>query len=427
MTSSVAAGSAARPEPGAEPPLRRNRDFLLLWVGAGFAVLGARITAIAYPLLILWQTGSITGAGLVSTAALLPMLLVQLPAGLLVDRWDRRRLMIAADAGCVLVTATVAVAVWADLVWVWHLVVVAFVQSSLAIVHQLAERSAVRNLVTPGQLPAALSQNEARQRGAMLLGRPAGGALFELVRWAPFLATTLAHLVSLVSLLLIRRPFQSTAPAGVPGTARTLRADLVEGIGWVWRRRFLRTVMIFIAISNIPFEGLALAVMYVVKQDGGSGAVVGLLAGVSGVGGLLGALGGTWWLRRLDLRAVVIGGLAGWALVMPAMAFTRDVWALGVLFAAMSYIGGVFNVAGGIYLVRITPDALMGRVGAVATLLGSGTNFLGPLLAGYLLAALPVATAVLALSGVMVVLVAVAVLSPAVRAVVDTPEGRRLS
>ncbi|MEE6259638.1 MFS transporter [Plantactinospora sonchi] len=427
MTSSVAAGSAARPEPGAEPPLRRNRDFLLLWAGAGFAVLGARITAIAYPLLILWHTGSITGAGLVSTAALLPMLLVQLPAGLLVDRWDRRRLMIVADAGCVLVTATVAVAVWAGAVWVWHLVAVAFVQSSLAIVHQLAERSAVRHLVTPGQLPTALSQNEARQRGAMLLGRPAGGALFELVRWAPFLATTLAHLVSLVSLLLIRRPFQSTAPAGVPGAARTLRADLVEGIGWVWRRRFLRTVMIFIAISNIPFEGLALAVMYVVKQDGGSSTVVGLLAGVSGVGGLLGALGGTWWLRRLDLRAVVVGGLAGWALVMPAMAFTRDVWALGVLFAAMSYIGGVFNVAGGIYLVRITPDALMGRVGAVATLLGSGTNFLGPLLAGYLLAALPVATAVLALSGVMVVLVAVALVSPAVRSVVDTPEGRRLS
>ncbi|MEV4438739.1 MFS transporter [Streptomyces sp. NPDC049577] len=83
------------PAPG---PLRRNRDFLLLWTGAGLSLLGLRASTAAYPLLMLWYGGSPAGAGLVGAAALLPQLLVQLPAGALVDRWDRRRLLIGCDA-----------------------------------------------------------------------------------------------------------------------------------------------------------------------------------------------------------------------------------------------------------------------------------------------------------------------------------------
>ena len=402
------------PAPPADPPpLRRNRDFLLLWVGAGLTVFGARVTALAYPLLILWHTGSYTGAGLVGTAALLPMLVVQLPGGLLVDRVDRRRLMIWCEAGCLLGTGSVAAAVLLGHVWLWQLVVIAFVQSSLALLYQLAERSAVRHLVAPAQLPLALSRNEARQRGAMLLGRPAGGALFEVGRWVPFLTTTLTHLVSLVALLFIRRPFQARADG--PPSSGSMWSDLVAGLRYVWQQPFLRTVLIFIAVSNIPFEGLAYAVMAVIREDNGSTLAVGLILGVSGVGGMLGALHGTWFMRRLDLRGIVVGGLAGWALVMPLIAFTRDPWLLGLLFILMSYIGGVFNVVGGVYLVRSTPDHLMGRAGSVAMLLGTGTNFAGPLLAGFLLSSLSVATSVLALSSVMIVLVVVSVLSPAVR------------
>src|ERR1051326_4704509 len=75
----------------APTPLRRNREFNLLWAGAGFSYLGSRMTALVYPILVLWSGGSTTVAGLLGFTALLPQLVVQLPAGAHVDRRDRRR------------------------------------------------------------------------------------------------------------------------------------------------------------------------------------------------------------------------------------------------------------------------------------------------------------------------------------------------
>ncbi|WP_422774805.1 MFS transporter [Plantactinospora sp. WMMC1484] len=402
--------------------MRRNRDFLLLWAGAAGTLVGARITSIAYPLLVLWYTGSAGQAGLVGAAALLPHLLVQLPAGAFVDRWDRRRLMILCDLGCLLATGSVALAVLLDRIWLPQLIVVAFVQTSLSVLYQLAERAAVRHLVPAEQLPAALTQNETRGRAAVLIGQPVGGLLFTVARWAPFLFTTVAHLGSLVALLLIRRPFQHSRPAA----PTTLRADIAEGVAWLWRQRFLRTVLGFVAVSNAVFQALTLALMLTVRNGGGSGAVVGAVIGVSGLGGMLGALSGMWWLRRATLRALVVGGLAAWAVTVPAMAFTTDPVALAAIFAANSYVGGLFNVVGGVYLVRITPDPLMGRVGAVATLLASGANFVGALGGGLLLGVAGLRVTVLGLGAVMVSLVVLAVLSPAVRGIAATEENTRL-
>lgn len=408
-------------EPG-PAPLRRNRDFLLLWTGAAGSQVAARITAIVYPLLVLWYTGSATQAGFVGSAALLPHLLVQLPAGAFVDRWDRRRLMIICDLGGIAATGSVALAVYLDRVWLPQLVLVAFVQTTLSIFYQLAERAAVRNLVTPEQLPTALTQNETRGRAAVLIGQPVGGLLFALAKWAPFLVTTVAHLGSLIALLLIRGNFQQARPR----RRTSVRADIAEGVAWMWGQRFLRTVMAFIAASNAVFQALTLALMLIVRNDDGSAAVVGIVIGVSGVGGMIGALSGMWWMRRATLRALVVGGLAAWAVTVPAMAFTSSPVLLAALFAANSYVGGLFNVVGGVYLVRITPDQMMGRIGGVATLLASGANFLGALVGGTLLSGLGVRAVVLWLGAVMALLVLLSVVSPSVRSIADTEENARL-
>ncbi|GAB3975660.1 MFS transporter [Plantactinospora veratri] len=409
--------------PSPTVPLRRNRDFLLLWAGAAGTLIGARITSIAYPMLVLWYTGSAGNAGLVGAAALLPHLLVQLPAGAFVDRWDRRRLMIFCDLGCLVATGSVALAVLFDRIWVPQLMVVAFVQTSLSVFYQLGERAAVRQLVPAEHLSTALTQNEARGRAAVLIGQPVGGVLFTAARWAPFLFTTIAHLGSLIALLLIRKPFQQ---ARTERRVTTLRADIAEGVAWMWQQRFLRTVLGFVAISNAVFQALTLALMVVVRNGGGSAAVVGAVIGASGIGGMLGALSGMWWLRRATLRALVVGGLAAWAVTVPLMAFTTNPVHLSVIFAANSYVGGLFNVVGMVYMVRITPDPLMGRVGGVATLLASGSNFLGALGGGVLLAGAGIRATVLWLGAVMSSLVVLAVLSPAVRGIARTPDNARM-
>jgi MFS family permease len=94
---------------GAEDvPLRRNRDFNLLWGGQVLSDLGARISGLAFPLLVLAITGSPAKAGIIAFAGSLPLLLLTVPAGALVDRWDRKRVIIIADsARCIALTSIV--------------------------------------------------------------------------------------------------------------------------------------------------------------------------------------------------------------------------------------------------------------------------------------------------------------------------------
>lgn len=374
-------GLVSESPPGTEVPLRRNRDFLLMWSGAGFTLLGTGAGQVAYPFLVLSATRSAGTAGLVQFMALLPNLLVQLPAGALVDRCNRRILMIVCDLGAMLATGSVAAAVLVGHVWVPQIMVVAFIDGSLAIPYQLAERAAVRHLVPAGQLAAALTQNEARWRAAGLLGRPIGGLLYSVARWSAFLFMALTHVLSLACLLLIRRDFQ--APHA--GTQPRLIAGLAEGLAWTWRRRFLRTVLGLVGATNLLFAGLSLAVIVIVQHSGRSAAVAGLITAAGGAGGVLGALTGMWWQRRAGLRAIVIGGMAAWCALMPLVAFARSPLLLAVIFAAMSYVGGLMNVAIGVYQVRITPDPIQGRVSSVLILIGVGTGSVGAPIAGFLL------------------------------------------
>ncbi|MEV7232501.1 MFS transporter [Streptomyces sp. NPDC051020] len=400
------------PPPGQPvPPLRRNRDFLLLWAGAGASFLGSRVSLIAYPLLVVWLTGSAKDAGLVAFAANLPYLVAQLPAGALVDRWDRRKLMIICDAGRIVAIGTVALAVFSDQVHIVHLGVVAFVESTFTIAYRLAERGAVRHVVDAGQLAPALAQNEARERAAGLLGQPVGALLFSAVRWSPFLFTAASHLLSLIMLLMVRKPFQGARTA----VGGNLYKEVKEGLIFVWRQRFMRAAAGLIAGSNMLFQALSLALIVIVKEQGGSGATVAVILIVSGLGGGAGALSASWLLRRLSLPAIVIGSNVAWALLMPAVAFVHGPVALGVLFAAMGFAGALWNVAASVYQMEITPENMIGRVTSVATLVAFGTLPLGSLAAGFLLDWLGTRGTVLTLSGAMGLLAVASVISPAIR------------
>ncbi|MCJ0871767.1 MFS transporter [Streptomyces sp. AP-93] len=401
--------NAAPPE--APPPLRTNRDFLLLWSGAAVSFLGTRVSGVAYPLLVLWHTGSPMAMAAVSFAALLPLLLVQLPAGALVDRWDRRRVMLACEAGRLLALASVVAALAADRFSVAHLTAVAFTEATFTVFYRLAERGAVRNVVHPAHLATALSRNEARGRAAGMLGQPGGILLQSLTRWAPFLFSAVAYLASLVTLLLIRTRFQEerTRARG------KLRGEIAEGLRWLWKEPFLRAALGFVAGSNILFQALGLALVLLVKEEGQPKSVLAVIVAIGGVGGLAGALWGGWWQRRFSQRAILVGGAALWAVLITAMSFARDPLLLGALFAGTGCVGAVFNVAAAVYQVRTTPDAFQGRVAAAANLIGSGTNALGALGGGLLLTAWGASRTTLILGLVMAAMAAVVAVAPALK------------
>lgn len=394
-------------------PLRRNRDFLLLWTGNWMQFFGSRMSSVCYPLLALQISGgSPSAVGLASAAAVLPQAVVQLPAGVLVDRWDRRAVMRWCAVGRILALGAVGGTLALGALGMGLLLVLIAVEVSLAIVSSLAERAAVRTVVPGEQLPAALSQNEARGRIAGLLGGPAGTVLFTWIRWSPFLAATLGALVAAVNLRFIRPDLRTEHQ----GPRRAPHRDLADALRWLLGQPALRAMLPVVTVSTallqVVMQGL---VVILVKEQGLPEATLGLVLGISGCGGLLGALSARRFMARLPLSVLLIGGLTLWAALMTGMAWTRGPVQLGVLFALMNIIGAVFGVATAVYQVTLTPAELQGRVAALSGLVVALGTTAGALCAGKLLESYRGLLSLLVAAGLMAVTAAVAALIPAVR------------
>ncbi|SOD64137.1 Predicted arabinose efflux permease, MFS family [Streptomyces zhaozhouensis] len=396
-------------------PLRRNRDFLLLWSGSAVSMLGSNASGVAYPLLVLALTGAPGDAGLAGFVALLPQLLFQVPAGVVVDRVDRRRLMIACDLLCVAAIGSLAAALLAGRLTLPHILVVGFVEGVLAVTYRLAAASAVPHLVHPSQVTFALSRNEARARGAAMLGQPLGGTLFGLGRAVPFLFDLGTYLVSLVALLLIKGDFQR---ARAPRAARSApgRREFVEGAVWLWGQPFLRATTLLVAGSNFLFRALFLVVIVLAADRGAGPATVGVMLGVAAVGGLAGSLAAPAVVARISLKAVVVGANWAWAVLVPLLLVAGDPLALGAVYALMCFVGPLWNVATSAYQLAVTPDRLRGRVLGAAGMVAFGAVPLGSVVGGYLLSWVGAEATIGLLSGWMLLCALFATLSPSVRA-----------
>ncbi|MER7419882.1 MFS transporter [Micromonospora peucetia] len=411
--STVGHPAATSGQPGR---LTGNRDFLLLWVGSGVSALGSRATSISYTLLVYWSTGSATAASLVTFAALLPNLVTQLPAGALVDRWDRRRTMVLCNVGRIVAIGSIAVAVARDSVWLPHLMAVAFVEASLGICYALAERAAVFNVVSADRYGAATAANESRANAASILGQPAGTLLYALTRWAPFGFAVLMHLISLVTLLFVRRDLQ--APKARADEPSGMLARVREGFVFVWGQVYLRRALGLFAASNILFQVLGLGLVVIVKNQGGTPPMVGILVVVNSVFGMAGAMTSNFYLGRWGIRRIIMGVNISWAVLMPLIGLAPGLViglapmlvVLGAIFALIHYGAGISNVAGMLYVLQSAPDHLRGRAGSIVMLLSSGANSLGALFAGFLLDSTSITKAMLIVGGAMGVIAVLAVL-----------------
>ncbi|MEU5956290.1 MFS transporter [Streptomyces sp. NPDC047525] len=402
-TESGGAAPAARRPDRPPAPLRKNADFIRLWVGAGISQFGTRVGMTAFPLLTLYLTGSAMHAGLVGFAASLPNFVVQLPAGALVDRWDRRRLMLWCDILGALSIASVAVAVALGHVWLPHLMAAAFLEGTRGIVVDLGERASVRQVVPAGHLPAALAQNEARGQAMGLLGQPSAGGLLAVAAWLPFATTALASSVAAVCVALMR----GNRGVRAGSRARPLHTDIREGITWLWRHRVARFLVALFAGCNFAFQILMLTVMVIIQQSGRSPVFVALVTGCGGLGGLAGALAAPRLRRRFGLRPVFLTGCAAWTLITPLVAWVRHPAGLAVILTATTLIVGALSVTAWVFQVQNTPDELQGRVNGTARFLASGANSLGALSGGFLLASVGAGPTGLVVCGVMLLVTAV--------------------
>jgi len=386
------------------------------------SVAGSRISQVGYPLLVLALTHSPADAGLVGFLGTIPYLVFQLPAGVIVDRFNRRRLMIAGDVIRGLALGSVVITYLAGTLTLAQVMVVAFVEGSLFVVFNLGERAAVRFVVPPEQLPSALAQNEARNRAAILAGRPVGGLLFGLGRVAPFLADALSYLASIVCLLLIRSDFGEERETGrsTQGPWREIR----EGLSWLARHPFMRATALLVAGLNFVSTALMLVLIVAAKDHGASPAAIGAILGGAGVGGLVGSLLSPAIQRRVPAKLVVTATAWVWLVLLVPMAFVGSPYALGALYAGIAFMSPPWNVVINAYQLVLVPDRLLGRVVSAGFMAAYGAQPLGSLAAGLLLASVGPKGAALALAAVTLALALAGSASAAIRAAPTLEEAR---
>ncbi|MGC4110401.1 MAG: MFS transporter [Nocardioides sp.] len=365
--------------------LARNRDFTILWAGETISELGSTMSLFVFPLLGYHLTGSTAAAALLEGAGLLGMVAMMLPAGLLADRFDRRRLMIGASGTGALLYGSLVIAGLLGALTVPHLAAVALLTGVAQGVFQPAQMAAIRTVVSTDELATAFSQNQARQHVASLLGGPLGGALYAVRAWAPFAVDAVSYCVSCMTLSRIRTDLRPHPREGAP--TRPL-GQVQEGYRFIRSQPFFRTLMVWATLSNLVVNALFFVVMMRLVRDGVQPAQIGLVSTAAGIGGILGALVAPYVIDRMRTGTLTV--VVGWASVLPLLPLLwwSTTWAACASVFALLLMNPSGNAGIGAYRAAMTPDELQGRVGSAMGFVTMAGLPLAPVVGGFLLQSL---------------------------------------
>jgi predicted MFS family arabinose efflux permease len=379
--------------------LIRNGDYLRLMTGGTISSLGSVMSAFVFTLLAVAISGSPVQAGLVGMASALGGLLTALPAGALVDRLSRKKVLVTSGLVGTVLYGSVAVAGWLDHLTIAHLAVVAFGSGAGYSFFMPAQIAALRLIVAPEDIGTAMAANEGRAHVATLVGAPLGGALYSVGRVLPIVFDALSYLVLTVLLVTIRRPLPAPEPDG--DEHEPMHRAIGSGLKWLFHQPAIRAIALSATLVNFGATGTLLILVVSMQQRGVHASTIGLLETGMGVGGLLGAFVAPRVISRVSTGAIAIA--AGWvlAITFSAVAFTTvPAILIGLLFTALLLLPS-FNSALFGYQALVTPDGMQGRAQSAIGFLANGVRPLAPVLAGVLLTGVGARSALLVFGGIL--------------------------
>ena len=411
-------GSAARTRaPRANPmiaPLSRNRNYRLLWVSQALSEFGGSTVSIAFPLLALEITDSPATAGLVLGTGAATSVLIGLPAGALVDRWNRKTVMLSCHVASVIASLSLVVALLGSgVASVAHMVVVAIVFGVTGAMFAPAEMACLPNLVPDQQLSTAVSMNAARSNLAALSGTAVGGFLLAIGRFVPFAMDVLTRVTGFFALLFLRVPPRA-APRD-PLTLSRLGHEMASGLRWMWRHRPIRVIALFATGLNLFSTAYFIIIIVIAQSRGASLGEIGIMIAMAGVGATLGAFIAPYVYRRLTPYLSIIGAFWMLTLLTPLVIFIEDVYLMGTLFAAMAFLVPTVNTTISTYQLLLTPDELRGRMNSVMGVAIGSAAAAGPALGGFLIEAVSDNDAVLLCAAGIGVVTVLGTISPTLR------------
>jgi MFS family permease len=355
-----------------------------LWTSSSLSNLADGTLKIALPLVAIRFTDSPTLIAGLAFALMIPWLLFALPAGALADRLDRRRAMLGANTVRAAVLAVLALAVMVDVGSIWVLYAAALCIGVAETIYDTSAQSILPLVVARDRLSRANGRLFAAELTANeFVGPPLGGFLVAAGAAIAFATPAALWVVAIGALLLVRGPFRVHRDRRT-----TMRADIVEGLRFLWRHRLLRTFAVMVGVFNFASNAVwAILVLYAVGPASAMGLsepAFGVLLSTVAAGSLFGSLVAERVERRVGRARSLTLSILGNSLLIGTPALTANPFLVGAAF----FVGGITNAVWNVITVslrqRITPDRLLGRLNSGYRLVAWGTRPLGAVAGGLL-------------------------------------------
>ena len=369
----------------AHPLLIRNRNYRLLFSAGALTNLGDGVVALALPWLATLMTRDPLAIAAVTAAGFAPWLLFALPAGVVTDRADRRRLILRADLmRCAIALAILALALAPPAPGaVWLLAGLAFLLGCAEVLRDNAAQTILPALVDKDDLEAANGQMwSAEQLMGQFIGPPLAGLLIGIGIALPFGldAAMLALAAGLVWLIALPHK---------PGPAQGFGAALAEGIGWMRRDPALLRLALVLGAANFLATGtITVQVLFAQEVLGLGPAAYGLILSVGAAGAVTGSLGAPAMIRRLGVQPCLYLALGTWAAGYAVIGLAGQGPVLAAALFANLAAAMLWNVITVSWRQRRIPGPVLGRVNSIYRFFGWGSMPLGALAGGALVALL---------------------------------------
>lgn len=362
----------------------RHRNYRLFFSGQSLSLIGTWLTRIATSWLIYRLTGSALLLGVLGFAGQIPTFLLSPLAGVLVDRWNRHRVLVVTQVLAMVQSGLLAALALAGVIQVWHVVALSVFQGVINAFDMPARQALVVEMVEDrADLPNAIALNSSMVNAARLIGPSAAGVLIAGVgEGYCFLIDALSYLFVIASLVMMRIPDREVA-----GRSSRVLADFKEGFVYVAGSTPIRSVLILLAVVSLLGTPYTVLLPVIAKEVlGGGASTLGILTAASGLGALSGALYLASRSTVLGLGRVIVGSAAVFGLGLVAFSRAGTLWlALPLMFVTG---GGMMlqMAASNTILQTIVDEDKRGRMMSLFNMAFFGTVPFGSLIAGVLAA-----------------------------------------
>jgi MFS family permease len=363
-------------------PIWKYKDFLLLWGGQFVSYIGTEVSSIALPLIVLSLTGSPAQAGIIAGIRGLVYVLWALPAGALVDRWDRKTVMLIGNLGSGLTMGSIAIALLLHKITINNLYIASAVEGSFFVFANLARYTSFMRVVPKEKFAAATAQWSVASNIALLIGPPLGGLLYQTVgAFMAFFIDSLSYFVNLILLLFIK-----TSLKVIPSIDRkAIHHEIREGMVWLWKQSVLRFVTFILAGRNILESGLYLLIVVIAKEHHASSLVIGGLFACGAGGGIAGAFIAGRIHNRFRFRQLFIMATFLNFFFFSFFLLAHNNFLLALVTIAIYAVSPLFDVTASSYIASSVPDEIKGRVSSLTRLAEFGAISFGFFITGILL------------------------------------------